>query len=58
MSAPQPPERHVDHGEVSRRDASDVTPAGPKTGSFSLMTGLMFAAVVIAGIWILITLLG
>lgn len=57
MSAPQPPERQVDHGEVRRRDAGDVTPAGPKSGPFSLMTGLMYAAVAIAGIWILVTLL-
>lgn len=55
MSAPQPDESDVDHGEVHRRDEQDVTPVGPMSGSFGFMTALMIGVVVFAGAYILIT---
>jgi hypothetical protein len=56
VSARQPHEHQVDHGEVHRREQHDVAPAGPTSGPFSLMTGIMFAVVIIAGIWFLATM--
>ncbi len=55
MSAPQPDEGNIDHGEVNRRDDEDVTPVGPTRGPFGLMTGLMVAVVVLVLIWFVVT---
>jgi hypothetical protein len=56
VSAPQPDERNVDHGEVSRRDARDVTPVGPEKKSLVTPMNLLMAAVVLfAAIWFFAT---
>jgi hypothetical protein len=51
MTAPQPPEESVDHGEVRRRAASDDKPVGPQSSLMKPMNILMGAAVVIVLIW-------
>jgi hypothetical protein len=56
VSAPQPDERNVDHGEVSRRDSRDVTPVDPaKKNLFTPMNLLMAAVVLFAAIWFFAT---
>jgi hypothetical protein len=51
MSAPQPSEGNVDHGEVRRRAAADEKPVGPKSSLMKPMNIIMGAAVLIVLLW-------
>jgi hypothetical protein len=56
VSAPQPDERDVDHGEVSRRDSQDQTEVGPEGKSLVTPMNLMMGAVILfAAIWFFAT---
>jgi hypothetical protein len=47
VSAPQPEERDVDRGEVSRRGARDEKPVGPQSSVMKPMTIAMIVLVVL-----------